>query len=156
MEEIKAPSISLTVATIVDNIKLFLGGGISNCPNWQLDIVELLNIYPRLTIFNPRRNDYDPTVEEGQICWEFKHLAESDIIVFWFPHETVCPITLFELGKWLTRTDKTIIIGVDEEYSRKNDILIQVGLERPELEVWVGFEEFKNAILLEMSKQYNH
>ncbi|MGE3809463.1 MAG: hypothetical protein AB7K24_32770 [Gemmataceae bacterium] len=56
-------------------------------------------------------------------------MVKADAIMFWFPCETLCPITLFELGKWVA-TDKKLFIGHHPEYQRKNDIRIQVGLVR--------------------------
>jgi hypothetical protein len=94
--------------------------------------------------------DYSPDNEMQQICWEYKHLEESDIIVFWFAKETVCPITLYELGKWGTSTKKTVIIGIDPEYSRKNDVIIQTSLARPEIEIYTDFASFLYAIREEL------
>ena len=37
--------------------------------------------------YNPRRKDFpinDPIASEEQITWEFEHLKNSDIIIFWF------------------------------------------------------------------------
>jgi len=61
-------------------------------------------------------------------------LHSVDLITFWFPSETVCPITLYELGYWLGSSDKEVIIGVDPNYSRKRDIEIQsmlAGYDKP-------------------------
>jgi hypothetical protein len=62
-----------------------------------------------------------------QIKWEFDHLKESDIIMFWFPKETVCPVTLFELGKW-AMSDTDVIVGCHPEYIRKFDVECQLSL----------------------------
>ena len=37
---------------------LFLGGGISNCKDWQAKLVEKLKDY-NVTIYNPLRNNFD-------------------------------------------------------------------------------------------------
>lgn len=110
-------------------ITLFLGGGITSCPQWQPEIVKLLED-TNLTILNPRRENFDvnnPDIEKEQIIWEFKHLQKANAIMFWFPCETLCPITLFELGKWVVGY-KPLFIGCHPEYKRKNDVRIQVGL----------------------------
>ena len=114
---------------------LFLGGGISNCKDWQSKLVEKLKDY-NVTIYNPRRKDFDinnPKVSEEQIKWEHKYLHESNILVFYFAQETLCPITLFELGAALERniyttTKQDIIVYCEPEYSRKFDVELQIKL----------------------------
>lgn len=143
---ITAPNEDYSVATIAENTKLFLGGGITNCPDWQQEIIDALKDYNHLTIYNPRRPNFSPADEEPQICWEYDKLAKANVIIFWFPKETVCPITLYELGKWGNATDTKIIIGMHPDYPRKNDVIIQTSLARPSLDVYVGFESFMYAV----------
>jgi hypothetical protein len=89
-----------------------------------------------VTIYNPRRNNFDinnPKVSEEQIKWEHKYLHESNILVFYFAQETLCPITLFELGAALERNIYTtfkqdIIVYCEPEYSRKFDVELQIKL----------------------------
>ena len=111
------------------NDKLFLAGGITNCPNWNDEVIENLNDISTLTIYNPRRKNFpidDPNAAEQQISWEFNHLRCCNIISFWFPKETLCPITLFELGRWgYSQHDKKIFVGMHPEYKRKDDVIIQ-------------------------------
>lgn len=64
-------------------IKLFLAGGITNCPDWQSEMIEKLSFIKNLTVFNPRRKNFpihDPKASEEQITWEFNWLKNSDII----------------------------------------------------------------------------
>lgn len=119
-----------------NNHYLFLAGGISNCYNWQDGIVTALQPYQNLTVINPRRKNFDindPTMSERQIEWEFKWMNRADTILFWFSPETVCPITLFELGAALTNNNKNLLIGADKNYSRRFDVKKQMQLRRPEL-----------------------
>jgi len=98
-------------------------------------LVEKLKDY-NVTIYNPRRNNFDinnPKVSEEQIKWEHKYLHDSNIIVFYFAQETLCPITLFELGAALERNIYTtykqdIIVYCEPEYSRKFDVELQTKL----------------------------
>ena len=114
---------------------LFLGGGISSCKDWQAKLVEKLTDY-NVTIYNPLRKDFDinnPKVSEEQIKWEHKYLHESNILVLYFAQETLCPITLFELGAALERniyvtTKQDIIVYCEPEYSRKFDVELQIKL----------------------------
>ncbi len=79
---------------------IFCAGGISNCPDWQLQMAELLQPSPWI-ILNPRRANFpihDPDASQQQITWEYKHLRLAKAILFWFPCESICPIVLYELG----------------------------------------------------------
>lgn len=144
MPHIKSPT---EVVLPLRDKTLFLAGGITNCPDWQEATgIVLADDY---AVFNPRRRFFDvddPTVENDQIEWEHHYLHKADIILFWFPKETLCPITLFELGCFLN-TPKTLIIGVEPGYLRSRDIDIQVGLARPKQRIWHSLLEMVADLL---------
>ncbi len=111
---------------------IFLAGGISGCPDWQTHAISQLSHLP-VRIYNPRRRQFvehfDKHHTREQIEWEFKALKASDIVLFWFPYESICPITLYELGRFNTmHSEKHIIIGAHPQYSRREDIVIQTQL----------------------------
>ena len=112
---------------------LFLAGGITGCPPWQEIVCEKLAEKDKdynYILFNPRRKKWDMNdkdISERQILWEHKYLLRSDVVAFWFPKETLCPITLFELGLML-RSEKRVIVGTDPEYQRRFDLDIQIPL----------------------------
>jgi hypothetical protein len=115
---------------------VFLGGGITNCPDWQSYVVNKLKD-EKITIFNPHRKNFpinDPDASERQIRWEYQKLRNAYINSFWFPEESLCPIALFELGGALER-NKPIAVGTDPAYLRRIDIEIQVALRRPEIKI---------------------
>lgn len=120
---------------------LFLAGGITDCPDWQAEVIDALSD-TALVILNPRRPVFPPRdapddLVKEQIRWEYAHLRLADAILFWFPCETLCPIVLYELGAW-TRSvipGKPIFVGVHPEYERRRDVEMQTGLERPGLEI---------------------
>jgi len=117
-----------------ENKKLFLAGGITDCPDWQSEIINDLKHIKDLTIYNPRRKDFpidDPNASEEQITWEYNHLRDSDIIIYWFSRGSINPIVLYELGKWGTASDKPIFIGIDKDYTRSIDVEIQTKLSNP-------------------------
>ena len=124
------------------DISLFLAGGISNCPNWQEEVCRRLDPIgssfstSNLVVLNPRRKtfDSDKSASKQQIEWEFHHLNATDTILFWFPCETLCPITLFEYGKWLI-SEKPLFVGCHPDYARKEDLLVQTRLERPDQKI---------------------
>ena len=112
---------------------IFLAGGISNCADWQEDAANQLDkIYD--VVINPRSPNLDMSKvgleAKKQIEWEHRNLKRADAILFWFAPETIQPIVLFELGRWLA-TSKTLFIGVHPDYERSFDVVQQVRLERP-------------------------
>jgi len=117
------------------NVKLFLAGSITNCPDWQSEVIEKLKNVQGLTIFNPRRANFpidDPTAAPEQIKWEYEKLKIADAVSFWFDSGSLGPITLYELGRWGNSSkDKALIIGIHPEYKRKQDVEIQTKLSRP-------------------------
>jgi len=126
---------------------LFLAGGISNCPIWQPNLVKLLEDTD-LTILNPRRKSFqtdNPDIEEEQIKWEYNHLEKSSAVSFWFPRETLCPITLYELGKQSV-LDKRLFIGIDPDYVRRRNVEIQTRLFRPEIKIVYSLPDLAEQI----------
>ena len=126
-----------------DNEKyVFLAGGITNCPNWQKDVIEYLGPLRSddLVILNPRRENFpihDPSAAYKQIEWEFDALEKADIFSIYFcSGKSDQPICMYELGrnilrmqmKYPTDWDHRIVISVEEGYSRKTDVLIQTEL----------------------------
>jgi len=115
-------------------VSLFLAGGISGCPDWQQEIVQLLSD-TSLMLFNPRRANFpihNPAAAREQIEWEHAHLRYATAIAFWFPCETLCPITLYELGAW-SMTSKHLFVGIHPGYQRLQDVQIQTELVRPDV-----------------------
>jgi hypothetical protein len=121
-----------------DGISVFLAGGITGCPDWQSEVIELLredinlrgSVGDNAYVLNPRRPDFDVnnhTLSEQQIRWEFEHINRADLMLFWFPAETLCPITLYELGR-AVGSNKKVFIGIHPEYKRKFDLEVQCGL----------------------------
>ena len=131
------------------NVKLFLAGGITNCPDWQKEVIEELKIIDNLTIYNPRRANFpigDPDAAEQQITWEFNQLRDADIVIFWFSRGSLNPIVLYELGMWGNSNERPILIGIDPEYERKQDVVIQTTLARPEVPIFDSLKDMVDAV----------
>lgn len=137
---------SLRLADKLDHpTSVFLAGGITSCPLWQDVAVEMFND-SNVVILNPRRKIWNESITPyHQIKWEWDHINIADIVMFWFPCETLCPITLLELGK-LLMTPKPIVIGVHPNYARSADIQVQTFLERNELPIYFSLEETVDAV----------
>jgi hypothetical protein len=117
-----------------DVTTLFLAGGISNCPNWQADVVKAL-ANTEYIILNPRQDRWigsqalDTKIayqeELKQVTWEYKRITKAYSVLFWFPKDTVCPITLFELGSRL-EGQQNLFIGCDPDYEKRRNIWCQL------------------------------
>ncbi|GCB42734.1 nucleoside 2-deoxyribosyltransferase domain-containing protein [Streptomyces sp. NL15-2K] len=86
---------------------VFLSGGITGCPNWQLQTVLKLDaIGSPAVVLNPRRRFF-PTGQPGalreQITWEYEPLRRADVILMWFCEQEIQPIALCELGAHAAR-----------------------------------------------------
>jgi hypothetical protein len=132
---------------------VFLGGGISGCPDWQTDAIYRLRDIPG-TVLNPRREgEFTEAIAYEQITWEYHALRTADTVFFWFPMETLCPITLFELGVFTQRKDTRLIVGVHPDYARRFDVIRQLELARPEVDVQDNIfglvEEYKRSLRAE-------
>ena len=140
--------------SIVSNLstKIFLAGGISNCPNWQEDAIKYFEGVSEFdfTLYNPRRLEFpigDPQAAEQQIVWEFNHLKNADIILYWFSKGSLNPIVLYELGMWGNSSDKMTFVRIDPGYERTQGVILQTALARPELEIYDDLETMIRSII---------
>lgn len=128
--------------------KLFLAGGITNVVNWQSYVSKNITDL-NITVFNPRRDNFDINNKEDteiQIKWEWTRLREATYTLFWFSHETVQPITLFELGSALERNAHALFIGCDPRYERIHDIRTQSLLMNRYIEISNSLEHLIERI----------
>jgi hypothetical protein len=130
--------------------RLFLAGGITNCPDWQQDFISRMASNPNLSIFNPRRKEFpihDPEAAEEQIKWEYDHLKDANMIVVWFSRGSLNPIVLYELGRWVnSRPELPSFVGIDPEYERAQDVIIQTRLARPDIRVARSIDELVEGV----------
>lgn len=129
-----------------DEIAVFLAGGITNCEDWQKEVIDLLqynnrpNVIERLVIFNPRRENFpihDPNAAQEQIEWEFNALEKCDIFSMYFSGgDSDQPICMYELGRNIVRMQMKhpldwkdrIVITIEKGYKREQDVRIQTQL----------------------------
>lgn len=123
---------------------LFLAGGITDCPLWQNVVIDYLKDAPflidnELMVINPRVDNYEDTekFERDQVYWESYHLKYSQAIIFWLTPPTVNPITLFELGRYIT-SGKKLFIGIHPEYRKRNNV---------ELQIYCHLQEMNNSLI---------
>ena len=136
-----------------DDVTVFLAGGITGCPDWQKETIKIFTDYiahpyldnlnhdtlEHLVIFNPRREEFDVSNHSeatAQINWEFKYLNQIDIFTMYLCKETLQPICLYELGRYIEvmkrrfpeTWHKQIIISANSQYERVRDVIDQVNL----------------------------
>lgn len=135
---------------------VFIAGGITGAPNWQPELAEAIDS-PFWIIFNPRRKqaiEWKASSDaREQIEWEYWNLKTSDIVVFWFPKEAQCVITLFELGKEIGRLEnvepnkkKKIIVGVEPGFWREFDVYTQIGLSKENIPTFSNMQSMIDYI----------
>lgn len=119
----------------IEHADLFLAGGITGAEDWQRRAIDLLEEEAG-SLFNPRRPDeFKAEYAEPQIEWEHDALRNSEAILFWFPPQTLCPITLFELGVWSSQQLTPIFVGTHPDYQRRYDVVKQLSLSNPSVTV---------------------
>jgi hypothetical protein len=129
--------------------RCFLAGGITDCPQWQDELIGMLSREDGLTLYNPRQTNFDvrnPNAADAQIEWEHARLRDANLVSFWFPSETLCPITLYELGK-LTERGTALVVGCHPNYKRRTDVVKQTALDRPEVKVVFTLREVAVGIM---------
>lgn len=107
-------------------LSVFLAGTIDNgeSNNWQEKVIKEINVtLPNLTIYNPRRDDWnkDATEKEqmDQITWEQKYLKESDLIILVLLDDSKSPISLMELGQY-SNSNKIVVCCTEKFYRYYN------------------------------------
>lgn len=147
-----------------ERIAVFVAGGISDCPDWQQELIQHIDS-DRFDVINPRRVDglaKNGTDARRQIAWEHLALENSQIVLFWFPKESLCPIALFEYGKMLERACKEglrVIAGVHPEYPRAFDLDEQTQLavdwhtdDEIALDLVTGWDAFLELVIQEVGR----
>ena len=119
----------------IDKPTVFLAGGITNCPEWQDELILQLKDVESAVLLNPRRKNFpidDPNAAQEQIAWEFQALEQANIFSMWFSDsDSDQPICMYELGRNVAlrkNNINSIVIGVEEGYSRSQDVEIQMSL----------------------------
>ncbi len=111
---------------------LFLAGSIEmeKADDWQERVIDDLKNYDDdcLTIFNPRREDFDISQPQSinnayfskQVNWELNALDLADYVFMYFDPNTKSPITLMELGLHADNFAKLVVVCPDGFYRQAN------------------------------------
>ena len=149
MIEIQAPN--PTPSEYKDNFTLFLAGSIEMEPaeHWQKRVVEALKDCKRLTIYNPRRDDWDSSWVQSidnpqfieQVEWELDNLQRANLAIFYFDPSTKSPITLMELGMMSNPWSPRTLVVCPKGFRRRGNVEIFCAREGIEF-----FETLDDAI----------
>lgn len=122
------------------NKSLFLAGSIDMgvAVDWQKTVQNELQDLEG-TIFNPRRDTWDPTWEQSlknpkfveQVNWEMDALNMAETIMVYFDPNTKSPITFFELG-YNIKSGRVILCCPDGFWRKGN---IEVYAQRQRMKV---------------------
>lgn len=133
---IKSPS------PLKEGFSVFLAGSIEmgSAGNWQATVEEKLSD-TNIVIFNPRRDNWDPSWVQSkdaphfheQVKWELNAMEKANVIAMYFEPNTKSPVTLMELGLH-ARSGKMIVCCPDGFWRRGNvDIVCEkYGVEQVE------------------------
>lgn len=126
MQLIKPESINQTTENLVS---VFLAGSIEmgKAEDWQARLEKELTDF-KVTVFNPRRDDWDSSWEQKesndqfnyQVNWELNRLAESTIVFLYLSPGTQSPISLLELGAFAERSH--MIVCCPTGFWRKGNV----------------------------------
>lgn len=143
------------------SITVFLAGSIEMgaAENWQQKLENILeDIEQEITLFNPRRDDWDSSWVQKQtnpqfnhqVNWELNMLDKSDIIFMYFSPETKSPISLLELGLY-AHNGKMIVCCPDEFWRKGN---VDIVCTRYDIPLFNNFDEAVGALLTKISLAY--
>jgi hypothetical protein len=114
-----------------DRPSVFLAGSIEMglAEDWQGQLERSLADLD-VTIFNPRRNEWDASwvqsIENApfleQVEWELAGLERADVVAMYFAPSTQAPITLLEMG--LCARGGRLIVGCPSAYWRRGNVEI--------------------------------
>ena len=111
-------------------VTIFLAGSIEmgTAEDWQTKIEKYFDgVDYDVTLFNPRRKDWDSSWEQTignpqfreQVEWELNALEKSDLIFLYLSPGTNSPISLLELGLF---ADKRLLVCCPEGFWRKGNV----------------------------------
>ncbi|KAF1948300.1 hypothetical protein CC80DRAFT_486410 [Byssothecium circinans] len=110
---------------------VFLAGSIEmgRAVQWQRRLTSLLQHLP-LAVYNPRRGHWNPNATpeaknaefRAQVTWELGALEEATVICFFFDHDTMSPVTMCELGLWVT--SGKVVVCCDKKFWKSGNVHI--------------------------------
>lgn len=137
-----------------DAPSIFLGGTIEQgaAEDWQKASAEYLSgIACSVTVVNPRRPKWDPTLRQSvdepvfkeQVTFELDHLERVDAVLLWFEPASKSPISMLEFGLlcgWVSRGSlKKLVVGCPQGFWRRGNL--EVMCERYKIDLVPTLDE---------------
>jgi hypothetical protein len=136
---------------------VFLAGSIEMgaAEDWQVRIEKELQDLS-VTVFNPRRDDWDSswTQEQSnpqfnaQVNWEMNRLDECDVMFMYFSPETKSPISLLELGAYGAHKYSSVVCCPPGFWRRGN---VEIFCTRHNIPMFDTLEEAIGALRTKIS-----
>ena len=134
--------------------RLFLAGSIEmgEAEDWQRTVVNKLEGLD-VTIFNPRRKNWDPSWPQDpsfepfktQVLWEQEAMDISEIVIVNFVPGTISPITLLELGLLMNRWwNSFVFVCCPKEYARYGNV--KITCELYDIKVYENLDDVVNLV----------
>jgi hypothetical protein len=143
---------------VKNGVTVFLAGSIEMgvAEDWQTKIANDLEDLPA-TLFNPRRDAWDPTWEQSinnpefryQVTWEMNMMELADIIFLYLLPETKSPISLLELGKHAD-SGKMIVCCPDGFWRKGN---VEIVCARHGIPLYNDINHAKSALIALISSK---
>jgi hypothetical protein len=143
---------------------LFLAGSIEQdtAEHWQAKLTKYLeksDLSESITIFNPRRDDWDSSwVEQKdnkkfneQVTWELDAMERADLIPMYFDPNTKSPISLLELG--LNARSGKLIVYCPRKFWKKGNV--DIVAEKYDFPVFENKDVFFEFLLTAIKSIFN-
>lgn len=131
---------------VLGNFSVFAAGSIEMgaAIQWQPLLANYLCNLP-VTLLNPRRGTWDQSITPSaktaafrtQVEWELDALTRATVIVFFFDHATMSPVTMCELGLW-AHSGK-VVVCCDRRFWKSGNV--ELVCERYGVPIVGGFGE---------------
>jgi hypothetical protein len=138
-----------------DEVSIFLAGSIDmgTAENWQTRMEHDLVDIDHLSIYNPRRDDWDSswiqdptpgTQFHEQVSWELDHLERANLVIVYFADDSKSPITLLELGLMLSDWGKEVAIYCSPKFYRYGNV--KMVADRYHAPVYENYEDLLHHV----------
>lgn len=131
------------------NISVFLAGSIDMgaALNWQELLCKTYYNSSAVTLYNPRRDDWDSSWTQSlqcaqfveQVNWELDCIDRADFVFMHITAESKAPISLLEFGHITAKSPEKLIISVEPGFWRRGNIEVvcnRLGIELHESLDW--------------------
>jgi len=147
----------------IQGVSIFLAGSIEqgDASKWQDELLCGYSPSSFVTVFNPRRDDWDSSWKSEmsfdpfreQVNWELDYLDQTDVIAMYFDPETKSPISLLELGLYCS-TGRMVVCCPHGFWRRGN---VEIVCRRYNVPFFNTFDEFRQEVVrrLEDAMQRN-